>query len=494
MKTIQTFKFSFKSLAVCAAILVLAGCSLGPDYERPFAPSDRSAYYENTDPIIIAQEFAMAKWWERINDPILNGYVDQLLRDNFTLQAAGERVLQSRENVSIARGDLFPVIGGSGSAGRSATPSNGVNVADRVFSDNFELGLDASWQIDVFGKVRKSTAASAAQLEASLYDREAITHSMIADLVDRRVGVATNQHLLAFAESNAENRKKTLDVVNRRYELGVRDTTLTDVRLAEENYTSARADIPAFQRALLDEAYRLDVLLGQVPGTTDPDAAQFPMLPEPLAVDTCLPADLLDRRPDLRASELRVVAANANIGVAMADLYPALNLAGSLGFSGDDAANLFSADQLAGSILSSVTARLFEGGKLRSNIRLRQSEARELAADYSEAVLNALREVESGLLAEAKLAQEVTALQRSVKSLREAEEVAQERYILGVINLNSFLDTQQRRYTVEQTLVRKMQERWSARIALYLALGGDWFDPDGKGCAGDMPEMEEAEL
>lgn len=476
-----------KFATIFTASLALGACSLGDDYERGNFITNTGAKYSQTERLLTAPNtHSISTWWSRINDPLLNQYVDQLLLDNLALQASAERIIQARETLNITNGNFAPQISSTASAGRSFTPNATTN--NRSYTNAYNLGADVSWQIDLFGKIRKSAENNEAQFLATQYDREALTHSLIADLVNRRVAVAANKRRYTLAKKNAENRKTTLDVVQRRYDLGVKETGATDLYLAREKYTTTRADVPRFERAMLDEAYNLDTLLGQTPGSTRPDLHNFTMLPEPLDITTCLPADLLDRRPDLLAAELRTKAANANIGVAIADLYPALNLTGGLGFTGDSGANFFSAEQLAGSILSSITTRLFEGGKLRANIRLRESEAREQAAIYAENILNAFREVESALLNDHNLSQELTQLKASAEALAKAEEIAQERYILGVINLNTFLDTQASHYTAQQALITKEQERWAARIALYLALGGDWFSATNNSCETQTPQ------
>jgi outer membrane protein TolC len=182
----------------------------------------------------------------------------------------------------------------------------------------------------------------------------------------------------------------------------------------------------------------------------------------------------------LRASELRLAAADAQISVAMANLYPSMNLGGTIGVSGNQTNNLFSADQLAGALLFNITSRLFDGGALRANIRLQESEARELSASYTEKILNALREVETALKAEQELEIELGLQQQSVEIIRKAEAISESRYRQGIESLRAYLETQQRRYLIEQNWLRLQQEKWSNRISLYLALGGDWLNDDEK--------------
>lgn len=450
----------------------LAACiSVGPDYERVLTQADQSggfvnAYYEDTQNI----QQPMTLWWTRINDPLLDRYIEQLLTDNLALEEAAARIAQAHERVNIEQGGFFPAIGADGSAGRSFSAPSGT----RTYTTAYDAGLNASWTLDLFGQIRRSVESEQALFDASIYDREALVHTLIADVLNRRVAIAVNQRLLDLARKNASNRETFYDLTKKRYALGAQGTAARDVYLAEESYSSINADILQFERLLAAESYRLDVLLGQRPGTTDSTQASFPALPPPRDVALCIPADLLDRRPDLKASELRLQAATADIGIAVADLYPGLNLAGGIGFSGSSLSNIISTDQLAGSILGSITTRLFEGGRLRANIRLQEERARELTAAYAGDVLEAMREVETALKNEQTIAAELTELENSAAALRQAERNTYNRYTRGINTLQDFLDIQQRRYIAEQTVLRAQQDKWTARINLYLALGGDW--------------------
>ncbi len=470
--------FKSKILPLSFAAALLASCAVGPDYNRPDTSATITGEFLNAPET--QEEFSSRLWWEQIDDPLLPSYIDTLLEQNLDLKEAGARILQARARLGTSRADYFPSLGANSSANRNFSPSNSFNIpgqaggTERVFNTNYVTELETSWEIDLFGRIRKSVESADASFQASLYDRDALTNSLIAELVNRRIAIATNQRLLSLAEQNAENRRQIYELVQRRYDMGVANNDLADVLEAKENLTTVQADINQFKRRLTNEVYAFDILLGQTPGTTDVTASSFPVLPPPLDVAVCVPASLLDRRPDLKANEFRLIAANADIGVAVADLYPSLNLSGALGFSGNETPNFFSADQLAGSIVGALTTRLFEGGRLRANIDLQEAEAEELIHAYSGEVLQAIGDVESALQAENELIDEVTFLSRSVESLKKAEEVSQKRYQSGIITLRDFLDTQQRRYQIEQSAISREQEKWNTRIALYLALGGDW--------------------
>jgi NodT family efflux transporter outer membrane factor (OMF) lipoprotein len=468
--------------------VILSACSPTPQIVKTENPLARQEPFLN-DPQQIQVNQVMARWWERLEDPVLNDYIETLLANNLSLREASERVIQATERANIQRGGLFPGIAANAQARRSFTPTNsfatqslGVFDTDRrVYNTNLNAELAVSWQADLFGRIRESVKAAEVGMIASQYDREALLHSLLADLVNRRVAVAVTSRLLALAREVGNNQQGIYDLVKRRYDLGTATTRLSDVYLSEENLRTVQTDISLFERQLVAEQYRLDILLGQVPGSTSPSVEGFSLLPPSRDVASCLPIDLLDRRPDLRASGLRVLAAESEISVAMADLYPGLNLGATIGVTGDRAGDLFSSEQLAGSILASITSRLFEGGRLRANIRLQEAEARELSSRYAANALDALREVETALYAEQALQRELAVQEQSLVAIRNAEELSLSRYRQGIEPLRDYLDIQRRRYLIEQTWLRLLQDTWSNRILLYLSLGGDWFDEQGTG-------------
>lgn len=477
------------NVLLLGVILFLGGCALGPDFLRPFnAASDGERQFINEAYQPDSELSDISLWWERIDDPLLDDYVEQLLNQNLQLMQAAERIVQADVRLTQSRGAFFPTLGTNNRAARTFTGGN-----SRIFNNSFETNLESAWQIDLFGSIRRSVEAADASALASVYDREALVHTLIAQLLDVRVEIATQKELLALAQKSAQNRKDILAIIERRYEMGASNTRPQDVLRAQNNLATAEADVHASERLLADAAYRMDVLLGQAPGTIDPSQSDFPMLAPPVDVPVCLPADLLDRRPDLKAAELRVKAANADIGVAIADLYPKLNLSGSLGFSGEETRNLLNAERLAGSIVASITSRIFEGGALRANIDLQKSEARELAAAYAENVLNAMREVETNLKATQELRGELEKANISADTLRRAEDISNQRYLRGIETLNDYLDAQQDYYLAQQNLVNVQATQWNARTALYLALGGDWFGVTPAIGCGDTQEDQNKE-
>jgi NodT family efflux transporter outer membrane factor (OMF) lipoprotein len=457
--------------------LLLNGCTTATDFAQPYLEFFKTNAYKTQAQKQIDQN-PMSNWWDRIQDEQISQNVDTLLTQNLALKQGFERIQQAQESVNIIRGGKSPTLGIDLQGGRSF--ENSSTTGSRAFSNTLSTSLTSSWQLDLFGKISDQERSAQSSLEATQYDQEALKHSLVAELVTKHVAVATYQKLLSIAQKNINNRKQVLNLVKRRYNGGVANTTTGDMYAAQSALTSTKADAHDFERILNENLYAIDVLLGQTPKTTKTTGKNYTLTPSNINVAHCLPMDLLDRRPDLKSSALRLQASKFDVDIAVADLYPSLSLSGALGFSGNDDSQFFTADKLAGSILGAITTRLFEGDTLRSNIRLEKSEAREMSLAYSETILNAITEVETALMANDHLKQQIKHQKRSLNALKKSETFAKNRYENGLQTMQNYLDIQQNKYLAEQKLYQIYQSHWDNRIALYLALGGDWFNNEEK--------------
>jgi outer membrane protein, multidrug efflux system len=474
-------------LALACCILGVAGCTLGPDYQRPDTMLHESETYINAE-ITLSEAVAasaVSRWWEKMDDPLMNRYVEILLEQNLQLKEAGARVYQALAQLGISKGGLWPGLLASISGSRMMQPAGQVfsgglatlpgDQDERVYFTQWEAGLSVSWQIDLFGRVRRGIESAEALFQSSQADTDALVHSLIAELARRRVALATLQRQLEFARETVQSRRMTLDAVERRYRLGTRNTSAVDVYLSRENLAAARADEAELSRQLTEQAYALDVLLGYRPGHTDPGTVQLPLLPPPEKPPLGLPAHLLDRRPDLRSAELRLKSATAQIGVAIADMFPDLTLKGSIGFLSQDKGTLFSSSNVAGSIIGEIMMRIFDGGRLKANVDFRRAQMQEQAAMYAGQILNAMQEVETALNDARYIYLRLEELEIQLENIRRAEELAWNNYRRGLRPLLDVLEIQRRRYMSEQTYLMAAQAAWNSRIQLYLALGGDWL-------------------
>ncbi len=465
-------------IVLCVS-LVQVSCTLGPDYQRPetlagggsdiVSARYRTAPNQNSSSVPLVR----LGWWRAYNDPLLNQWVDSVLTENLDLRSAAERVIQARERVVVAGGQRWPAVDLNVDGSRNFSPDL-LQPSERRYSSGANIGLGISWQADLFGKIRRSVEAAQYESLANEADYVALQHTLVAELFRLRASVAISQRELAVQTDIVDSRQRTLDTVGRRYQLGVRDTSALSVYTAEENVASAQAQLVALSQQLAENLLVLDTLLNQRPGTLQEVGTDFPLLPIAGAVTVDIPAVLLDQRPDIRGNEFRLMAANAQIGVAMADLFPDLTLSISGGFAGDQWGGLLENSNALGSLTGQITSRLFAGGRLQAQVRLRESELREQAAQYAKVVLNALTEVETALLQERYLGQQLTLLQRSTSAARKAEALAERRYQQGISPLLELLEAQRRRQNSERSLLSGQRASWRARVDLHLALGGDW--------------------
>lgn len=515
--------------ALCLTGLAVSGCSYGEDIrtvldDMRFYPSFLNSGEASTDQDPAQKQKDVGrekylnpylqdyKWWMRYEDPLLNDLVDELMAQNLDLKAAGERLIQSRENIAIQYGAFLPAISADGSAQRSATPTGsslrsgaaasagGATAAqgpDTIYNTYYDVGLSASWQLDLFGQLRNQLQSAEALYKASVEERRALAQSLIVELVRQRVQISNLAAQIELTKNTIASRQRTLDTISRRYELGSTSSSALSVYLARENLAAAKADLPALSTAYENAIYALEILLGKMPGTMeDTDLARFSLMPPPERLSVPPPMALLDRRPDLRANEYRLVAAEEDIDVAVANLFPTLSISGGYGYQSSEFNTLISSEQIAWNLLGNVTAPLFEGRRLRANIRLQEAEARELAANYAKEILTAMQEVEGALLNEENQRLRHSLLSKQSSSSQSSYDIAQRRYERGVFDLTEVLDIERRLFISKLQVLQTKADIWNARLDLILALGGDWMEilaviPPGKPVLPPLPYAPE---
>jgi multidrug efflux system outer membrane protein len=346
--------------------------------------------------------------------------------------------------------------------------------------------ISVAYIVDFFGKLRHAERAAWAQLFAAESNEQALTNMMIATVIEARVNIATLQRRLAIARANTKSRRETLRIVERRYNEGL--VGPVDVRLARENLEASLALEPSIELALIRAHHALDVLLGHRPGGSEPLPDTLAELPDLEPVRIGLPAALLGRRPDVRAAELMVRAANEQIGVSIAQLYPDLTLVANFGASSDRWRDLWEHFSETYSALIGLSQPIFAGGRLRAQVEGAEARHAELAANYAGTVLTAMREVEDALIAEQMLHKELEHTALRFEEATAAETLSQERYQRGVESILSVLETERRRRIAEEMLVVLKAQIWTTRVNLHLALGGDWNEQST-----GHPEVEQSD-
>lgn len=464
------------ALALAAALLA-TGCTLGPDPGRPITVVDQADSFANAPAEARPAESPLETvepWWRSFADPATAELVEQALSANTDLRAAAARVLEARAQLRGSRGAFWPQVSAGAGANRTKNSFVLPNVGRvNTFATTYSTSLDVAYQVDLYGRLRRTNEAAWADLLGQEAARETIVHSVIAEVVRARVQLSTLTRAVDVARATRDSWAETLETTERRYNSGLNGAL--DVRLARENLASADANRVLAEQRLAQSRLGLDVLLGRRPGTGEVPEELLTPLPELGPVPLGLPAELLDRRPDLRQAEMRFAAATSRIGVAMASLFPTLSLSGSLGTNSDSLSDLLSSETLIYNLVANLAAPIFNGGQRRAEVEAARARAEQAAAEYAGSILRALREVEDALVRDRAAQQRLAHLDTRAQEARAARKIAESRYRRGVLPLLQLLETERRLRLAENELVAAQGEIWSHRIDLYLALGGDWI-------------------
>ncbi len=464
---------------LCTAVaccLLVTGCMVGPKYSRPETPADTNegfyaAGIHSHDPNALPQ---VDTWWDSFGDDTTSRLVGEALENNYDLKAAAARVLQADAVLAESRGALWPDVSYNLSRTRNKMSLNFGTGRFGALTTTYAQSISVAYVLDLFGALRHVERAAWADLLSAAANRQALTNSLIASVVTARVNIATLQRRLDIARANTETRKKTLEIVERRYSRGL--VGPVDVRLARENLAAAQAAEPVVEQSLALAEHALDVLLGKRPGSSEKLPATLADLPDLGAVPIGLPASLLDRRPDVMAAEFALKAANQRVGVSIAQLYPSLTLNGSVGRSADIWDDLWIDETEVYSLVLSAAQPIFKGGQLRARVRAAEARYEELAANYAATVLVALRDVEDALASEQLLQNQLEYARVRLAEARAAEQLSQERYQRGVEKILTVLESQRRRIAAEEQLTLLKAQLWTTRVNLHLAVGGNWTD------------------
>jgi NodT family efflux transporter outer membrane factor (OMF) lipoprotein len=414
-------------------------------------------------------------WWTTLGDPMLDGLVERAVAGNLDLEQAVARVNESRARRGIARGQWFPTLDSLSSYNRQQISEESLPVAGLggVARNSYSVGLDASWEIDLFGRIRRSTESANASLEASLEDYRDTLVLLLSEVGGAYVDVRTFQQRIDYAESNVRTQQGSLRLTRDRNAAGL--VSDLDVRQAEQNLANTQAFIPSLRIGLTQSINRLGVLLGQHPTALRAELETPTPIPSPPSeVLVGLPTELLRQRPDLRSAERQLAAQTAQIGVAKADLYPRLALLGTFAFDALDAAKLFTGDAGAFSFGPSVRWNFFDGGRIRSNVKAQESLTEQALLGYEQTVLLALEDVENAFVAYVQENDRRDYLQRSVTAAGEAVKLVNTLYRTGLTNFQNVLDTERSLFQRQDELAESEGRVTQNLVQIYRALGGGW--------------------
>ncbi len=471
----------FIPLIAVAFVVALSGCTVGPDYVQPEIPSVPDTWNSAATEGLADGQSSLQAWWTVFDDEVLTSLIERARLSNLTLREAVWRVEEARALRGVVAGVQKPQVGLSGDASRNDPSNNGALGAvapEGGFepSNQFGLGVGATWEIDLWGRIRRQVEAADAQVDASVEDYRDVLVTLFAEVAFNYVNVREQQERLRLAKENVSGQEDTLELTNDRYSAGL--VSALDVAQAESNLANTRSLIPTLEKGIALALNRLAVLLATSPGSLDDELADKAAIPtEPEAVTTGLPADLLRQRPDIRAAERLLAAQTARIGVATADLYPSFSLSGFLGLQSTSAGDLFSSDSVNWSIGLPVRWKLFAGGAVRSQIAAEEARTEQLLANYERAVLLALEEVEDAMVSYEKEVVRRAHLFDSVDATQRSLDLVLTQYRAGLTNFQNVLDTQRSLLLRQDDMAASEGIVIKNLVDLYRALGGGW-DPE----------------
>jgi len=463
--------------AILAALLLLGGCTVGPDYEVPEIEVPDA--WENAAAADMADSNHVLKdWWSAFNDTLLNSLMAEADDGNLDLVAAVGRIREARAFRQIAGGDYWPQVGLDGQFSRAQVSEFGssgglIALGAPNPSNNWEFGLGASWELDVFGRVRRAVEATNAKVEASIEDYRDVLVTLYADIASTYVNIRSLQARLAFARDNVSSQRETMDIVIAREDAGL--APLLDVTRARSNLANTEASIPQLEILLKAELNSLALLLGKMPGAYDGVMSTRSGMNMPdYSILAQLPAETLRRRPDVRRSERNLAAQTARIGVATADLYPSFSLTGMISLDAAEFSDLGKSGSTAWSLVPGVRWNLFTGGKIRGQIKVEEARTEQLLAAYEKTVLNALGEVENALVSVKQEELRLASLRIAVEASQQSVELVHTQYIEGLTNFQNYLDAQRDLFNQQDQMAASMGQVYTNLANLNRALGGGW--------------------
>lgn len=462
----------FLKATAIAAGLALAGCTVGPDYTRPDVETPAAWNAElamganamQTDPA------TFARWWQRLDDPLLSQLVEQAMAKNTDLRSAEARLREARARRGLSAADRFPTLEASANASRTrSSEETGSGNTNELYS----AGFDASWELDLFGGKRRALEAAEATLEASEADLQDVQVSLVSEVALNYVELRTYQHRLQVAEANLGAQEETYDLTRWRAMAGL--TTELDVAQARYAMEQTRSQIPPLRAGLEQAKNRLAVLLAEPPGNLEHRLAGVKPIPvAPLEIAVGVPADVLRNRPDVRNAERQLAAQTAQVGVATAARYPSFNLFGSIGLESLSLDRLTNSGARTSSVGGNIAATIFDAGRLRQNVEIETAIQEQALVNYEATVLTALEDVENALVDYANEHERRSALVSATEAAETAATLAKEEYASGLSDFQSVLDTQRSLLSLQDELASSEGEVTSNLIRLYKALGGGW--------------------
>ncbi|MCM8594950.1 efflux transporter outer membrane subunit [Accumulibacter sp.] len=456
-----------KPSAIALLALLASGCMVGPDYVRPTV--DTPAGWRLSEPA--ARDLANTAWWEQFGDPVLNELIGTALRENRDLLIASARVDEFAGRYGFVRSDLFPQVGARYDASRQRDVSAVVVGAGaaKVYN-SYTAVLNASWEIDLWGRIRRQTEAARAQLLGSDEARRAVILTLVGSVSGAYINLRDLDRQLEIAQATAKARGESYEIFKLRFEGGI--ISLLELSQNRSQYEEALATIPALEKAIAQQENGLSVLLGRnpeaIPRGKTIDELILPGIPQGL------PSDLLERRPDILEAEQKLIAANALIGAAKAQYFPTISLTGLFGFSSTSLGNLFDSQSKVWQYAAPITMPIFTGGAIAGQVQAAEAGQQQALFAYQKAIQQGFREVNDALVDQAQTREQLRAQKRQVTALEEYAATARLRYDNGYTSFIEVLDAERSLFNAQLQYAQTQGIQFQAMVNLYKAIGGGW--------------------
>lgn len=459
---------------------LFAGCTVGPNYYTSQVAVPVAYSEATTRPT--TQPTNLSEWWTRFNDPVLDSLIAEAARSNHDLRIAAARVREARAQRKIIAADQYPAVNTSGQYRRTRQSDNSNSFGGGSFAGGsgftpdenlYQVGFDASWELDLFGGIRRSVEAADADIAGFEENRRDVLVTLLAEVARNYVELRGFQRQLAIAQANVASEQDTADLSESRYRAGL--TGELDVKRAQALVASTSAQIPALEALIHQAIHRLSVLEGRAPGALQDELLNASPIPKSTPnIPVGVPSDLLRRRPDIRRAERELAATSARIGIATADLFPKFSLTGSLGLQSSEPKHLLDYGSRFWSAGPTVNWPIFDAGKIRANIQVQNEREAQALARYEKTVLLALEETENALVNYSREQVRRESLSTSAAANRRAVELANELYSKGLVDFLNVLEAQRALYVSEDQLVQSERAVSANMVAVYKALGGGW--------------------
>jgi len=455
-----------KLAVLIIALTTVTGCTVGPDYVKPALDIPEDWRYTIED----ASGTVNTRWWQQFDDPVLDALINEALVNNKDVRIAAARVEEFAARVDITRSGFYPQIGYDGAASRNRTSAEAAGGNARI-NDSYLAALNVGWELDVWGRIRRATEASRAQLLAEEEVRRSVILTLVSSVASSYINLRNLDRQLEIARRTLQARGETVELFRIKFEGGVvSELEVTQVR---SEYEQAAVSIPSLERQIALQENAISILLGHNPGDIPRgktiDQLALPQVPEGM------PSQLLTRRPDIQRAEQDLIAANAQIGVARSQYFPDISLSGLFGYASTELSNLLQGSSEIWGIGADALGPIFTGGRISSQLRATEAVQRQALVGYAQTVQAAFQEVDDALISSVKRREELAAQGRRVAALQEYARYAQLNYDEGQVSYIEVLDSERRLFDAELLQTQSMSDVHTSYVALYKAMGGGWI-------------------